>query len=193
MIASHLIRLIALCGLVGGMFTMTTGRADEGTVEVVIETDRGAIHLALDRTRAPVTVDNFLKYAESDFYGDTVFHRVIPGFMIQGGGLTADLGRKDTRAPIVNESSNGLENARGTIAMARTRDPDSATSQFFINLTDNPNLDGTSSAPGYTVFGRVIEGMEVVDAIAELPTGVRAGRRDVPLETVRILDVRRLP
>ena len=158
----------------------------EGTVPATIETDRGNIRITLDRGKAPATVDNFLAYARDGFYADTVFHRVIPGFMIQGGGLTGDMVRKSTRAPITNESDNGLSNARGTLAMARTSDPDSATSQFFINLTDNARLDGQKGQPGYTVFARVTEGMDVVDRIAAVETTRRAGHRDVPRETIRI-------
>jgi cyclophilin family peptidyl-prolyl cis-trans isomerase len=158
----------------------------EGTVPATIETDRGNIRITLDRGKAPATVDNFLAYARDGFYADTVFHRVIPGFMIQGGGLTGDMERKSTRAPITNESDNGLSNARGTLAMARTSDPDSATSQFFINLTDNARLDGQKGQPGYTVFARVTEGMDVVDRIAAVETTRRGGHRDVPRETIRI-------
>ena len=158
----------------------------KGTVPATIETDRGNIRIALDREEAPATVANFMRYARDGFYADTVFHRVIPGFMIQGGGLTADMERKSTRAPITNESDNGLSNARGTLAMARTSDPDSATSQFFINLTDNARLDGQKGQPGYTVFARVTEGMDVIDRIAAVETTRRGGHRDVPLETIRI-------
>lgn len=178
---------------IGVLITMTSpthaagdSACAEGTVPATIETDRGSIRVALDRAEAPVTVANFLTYARDGFYADTIFHRVIPGFMIQGGGLTGDMERKATRAPIANESDNGLSNARGTLAMARTSDPDSATSQFFINLTDNARLDGQKGQPGYTVFGRVTGGMDVVDRIAAVETTRRAGHRDVPRETVRI-------
>lgn len=158
----------------------------EGTVAATIETDHGSIRIALDREEAPATVTNFLNYARDGFYADTIFHRVIPGFMIQGGGLTEDMERKATRDPIANESDNDLSNARGTLAMARTNDPDSATSQFFINLTDNARLDGREGQPGYTVFGRVTDGMDVVDRIAAVETTRRAGHRDVPRDTIRI-------
>jgi cyclophilin family peptidyl-prolyl cis-trans isomerase len=173
-----------------------SAHADEGTdacgdtVPAVIETNRGAIRIALDRANAPKTVDNFIVYAQDDFFAGTVFHRVIPDFMIQGGGLTADLERKPTRDPVVNESGNGLSNDRGTLAMARTRDPDSATSQFFINLVDNRRLDGRNGMPGYTVFAQVTEGMDVVDEIARVPTTRRDGRADVPEDTVTIEQVR---
>lgn len=158
----------------------------EDSVPATIETDRGSIRIALDRTEAPATVANFLTYARDGFYAGTIFHRVIPGFMIQGGGLTAGMERKPTRDPINNESDNGLSNARGTLAMARTNDPDSATSQFFINLTDNARLDGQKGQPGYTVFARVTGGMDVVDRIAAVETTRRGGHRDVPRDTIRI-------
>jgi peptidyl-prolyl cis-trans isomerase A (cyclophilin A) len=161
--------------------------------QVLIKTSLGEITVALDEDRAPLSVANFLAYVDAGFYDGTVFHRVIPGFMIQGGGLTADLEKKPTREPVENEARNGLKNERGTIAMARTRDPHSATAQFFINHGDNDNLDYPSfDGWGYAVFGRVSDGMDVVDAIAEVPTGRRAGRGDVPLETVTIESVTRI-
>ncbi len=158
----------------------------EGSVPATIETDRGSIRIALDREEAPATVANFLTYARDGFFAGTIFHRVIPGFMIQGGGMTEGMERKPTRAPITNESDNGLSNARGTLAMARTSDPDSATSQFFINLTDNARLDGQKDQAGYTVFGRVTDGMDVVDAIAAVETTRRGGHQNVPRDTIRI-------
>lgn len=168
----------------------TTEEACGDTVPAVIETNLGSIRIALDRANAPRTVDNFVTYARDDFFAGTLFHRVIPDFMIQGGGLTADLERKPTRDPVENESDNGLSNRRGTLAMARTRDPDSATSQFFINLVDNRRLDGRNGMPGYTVFARVTEGMDVVDAIAAVPTARKDGRADVPRDPVTIEQVR---
>jgi len=160
--------------------------ADQAAPRVALETSKGEIVIKLAPDAAPATVDNFLHYVDDGFYAGTIFHRVIPDFMIQGGGLDADLERRETRDPVVNESDNGLSNERGTIAMARTSDPDSATSQFFINLRDNARLDGGGGQPGYTVFGRVIEGMAVVDAIARVPTRTRGGRRNVPAETIVI-------
>ena len=141
----------------------------------VLETSVGVIEIELDREKAPVTVDNFVAYVEEGFYDGLVFHRVIEGFMIQGGGFSPDGVQKETHDPIKNEARNGLKNERGTLAMARTSNPDSATSQFFINLVDNsfldyPNPDGH----GYAVFGRVVEGMDVVDAIESTPTGGRS-------------------
>lgn len=161
---------------------------------VVIETNLGNIEVELDAEKAPVTVANFLSYVDESFYDGTIFHRVIPRFMIQGGGFTADMAQKKTKAPIRNEAANGLKNTRGTIAMARTMVVDSATAQFFINTVDNAFLDFRSPTPqgfGYAVFGRVTSGMEVIDAISAAKTGVRNGMRDVPLDTVVIKTVRR--
>jgi cyclophilin family peptidyl-prolyl cis-trans isomerase len=154
---------------------------------VVIETSKGTIEVELYPEAAPKTVENFLRYVEDGFYTDTVFHRVIPTFMIQGGGFTADLARKPTRAPIPLEADNGLSNVRGTIAMARTSIPDSATSQFFINVEDNRRgLDPSPGNPGYTVFGKVISGMDVVDEIKVVPTDTIGGMQNVPVEAVVI-------
>ena len=155
-------------------------------VPVVIETSRGIIRLELYPGKAPRTVENFLAYSDSGFYNGTIFHRVIPRFMIQGGGFDERLREKKTREPITNEARDDLPNERGTIAMARTNDPDSATSQFFINLIHNRHLDG-----GYAVFGRVTEGMEVVDAIAGLETRDAGGAfANLPVETVVIKSVK---
>lgn len=162
-------------------------------VNVVIETSMGNVNLALDQDKAPATVANFLRYVDDGYYDGTIFHRVINNFMIQGGGLTADMAKKETRDPVQNEAKNGLKNVRGSIAMARTNDPHSATSQFFINLKDNTNLDYPSfDSWGYAVFGQVTSGMEVVDAIANVATGVKNGRRDVPTETITIKSIKRL-
>ena len=157
---------------------------------VTLETTLGDIELALDAARAPATVENFLGYVDDGFYDGTVFHRVIEGFMIQGGGFDAGLVRRETRAPIRNEADNGLANRRYTIAMARTNAPHSASSQFFVNVADNRNLDHTAPTPrgwGYAVFGEVVDGREVVDRIAEVATGARGPfGGDVPLEPVVI-------
>ncbi len=166
------------------------GNEPAAPVFVSMETSKGTIYLELDAERAPISVDNFVQYVEDEFYDGTIFHRVISNFMIQGGGLTEDMQRKETRDPIENEWDNGLNNERGTIAMARTAEPDSATSQFFINVTDNPALDQPRGGAAYAVFGKVIAGMDVVDAIREVPTTVRDGRRDVPAEPVFIETVR---
>jgi peptidyl-prolyl cis-trans isomerase B (cyclophilin B) len=160
-----------------------------GIVTVRMETNKGVITLELDGKNAPETVANFVEYAKAGFYDGTIFHRVIPGFMIQGGGFTTDMKQKSTRAPISNEAANGLKNTTGSIAMARTSDPHSATSQFFINVKDNGFLDHSSPTPqgwGYCVFGRVTDGMEVVHAIEHVQTGNRSGMQDVPLNEVVI-------
>ena len=151
---------------------------------VKLETSMGDIVIELDRQAAPVTTANFLEYTAEGFYDGTIFHRVIRGFMIQGGGFTTKMVQKETRDPIVNEAKNGLSNKRGTIAMARQNDPDSATCQFFINHGDNTPLDTVGG--GYAVFGKVIEGMDVVDAIAAVKTTTRNGYDDVPVEPVII-------
>jgi len=155
--------------------------------QVGIVTSAGSIVLELDPKAAPITVNNFLNYANSGFYRNTLFHRVISGFMIQGGGYTTGMVKKDgLKDPIVLESNNGLTNLRGTVAMARTNDPNSATSEFFINHVDNAFLDYSTTNPGYAVFGKVIQGMDVVDAIASKPTAVSNGFADVPLEDITI-------
>jgi cyclophilin family peptidyl-prolyl cis-trans isomerase len=160
-------------------------------VEVV--TSMGPIRIELYADKAPKTVENFLQYAKDGFYDGTVFHRVIPGFMIQGGGFTAEMEQKKTREPIANEAQNGLKNTTGTIAMARTPNPHSATAQFFINVADNEFLDFVSPTQqgfGYTAFGRVTQGMDVVQKIVQVPTGNRAGHQNVPLKPVMIQRVR---
>ncbi|MBF0162707.1 MAG: peptidylprolyl isomerase [Magnetococcales bacterium] len=149
---------------------------------VVLTTSLGDIVIELDEEKAPVSVKNFLDYVDAHFYDGTIFHRVIRGFMVQGGGMTAEMQQKSTRAPIRNEADNGLKNVRGSIAMARTAVKDSATAQFFINLVDNGFLDHGSRDFGYAVFGKVVQGMDVVDRIA----AVKTGGGDVPLETVLI-------
>lgn len=165
----------------------------EGT-SVRIATSKGDIVVALDAEKAPKTVANFLAYVDDGFYDGTVFHRVIEDFMIQGGGFDRDMNRKQTRDPVENEAQNGLANRRGTIAMARTSAPHSATAQFFINHRDNPNLDYPSfDGWGYAVFGEVTAGMDVVDAIAATPTVRRGGLADVPAEPVTIESISRLP
>jgi peptidyl-prolyl cis-trans isomerase B (cyclophilin B) len=156
---------------------------------VKLETSKGVIVLELDAEKAPKTVANFLAYVKAGHYDGTVFHRVIPNFMIQGGGFTADMTQKKTNAPVMNEADNGLVNARGTIAMARTNDPHSATSQFFINHKDNGSLDHSgknSQGWGYTVFGTTVEGMDVVDKIAAVQTGSKGPHQNVPIEAVTI-------
>lgn len=161
------------------------------TETVVLETSLGEIHIELNAAKAPITVENFLKYIDDGFYNGTIFHRVIRGFMIQGGGFTADMTQKPTRNPIKNEADNGLSNEPYSIAMARTSVVDSATAQFFINVADNVFLDHGSRDFGYAVFGKVVKGTDVVDRIAGVSTGTRAGMGDVPKETVTINTARR--
>ena len=167
----------------------------QGPSKVLIKTSLGDITVELYADKAPKSVENFLAYARSGFYDGTIFHRVIADFMIQGGGFTADLRQKKTRAPVVNESKNGLSNLRGTLAMARTADPNSATAQFFINTVDNQRLDYAGDAnPGYCVFGKVTAGLDVVDKIRAVPTGAQGPfRSDVPTTAVVIEKVTVLP
>jgi peptidyl-prolyl cis-trans isomerase A (cyclophilin A) len=160
--------------------------------QVELKTNTGTIVIELYPDRAPETVKNFQQYVESGHYNGTVFHRVIPGFMIQGGGFTADLGHKPTREPIKNEANNGLKNVVGTIAMARTREPHSATSQFFINVADNPALDFQDGNFGYCVFGKVVSGMDVVQRIVAVPTTARGPHQNVPVKPVVIESARML-
>lgn len=182
---------MALC-LLGTSACMAAEKAHANPV-VLMETSLGNIKIELFRKEAPISVKNFLDYVESGFYNGTIFHRVINGFMIQGGGFTPDMVPKKTNPPIKNEAANGLKNDRGTIAMARTMAPDSATAQFFINVVNNnglnrPNPDGN----GYAVFGKVIEGMDVVDKIKSVKTGINRGFRDVPETPVMIKSVKLL-
>ncbi len=163
---------------------------------VILKTSKGDLKIELYPAKAPDTVKNFLQYVDDGFFNGTIFHRVISGFMVQGGGFTKDMQQKPTRAPVKNEAGNGLKNARGTLAMARTGDPHSATAQFFINVVDNDFLNYTSPDPrgyGYCVFGKVVEGLEVVDAIKSVRTGNRGGHQDVPMEPVEILQALRAP
>lgn len=153
---------------------------------VLLETTIGNIEIELNRAKAPITVDNFVKYVNDGFFDGTIFHRVIPGFMIQGGGFITNGTQKRTRQPIILESKNGLRNLKGTIAMARTMDPDSATSQFFINLVDNRFLDAAPGNDGYAVFGVVTSGFDVVTNIAKVKTGSRGMHQDWPVEDILI-------
>jgi peptidyl-prolyl cis-trans isomerase B (cyclophilin B) len=166
-----------------------SAEAGHSAPRVRLETSKGVLILQLYPDKAPKTVDNFLFYVKAGFYDNTIFHRVIKGFMIQGGGLNPDMQRKKNAEPIPNEADNGLENRRGTIAMARTMEPHSATSQFFINTTDNAFLDHKTKTPqgwGYCVFGELVEGVSVMDDIENVKTTTRAGRRDVPVNPVII-------
>ena len=160
---------------------------------IIIETSKGNIGITLDSEKAPITVKNFLSYVDEKFYDGTIFHRVIKGFMIQGGGFTPDMKQKPTKGSIKNESTNGLANKRGTISMARTNVPDSATSQFFINTVNNGFLDKAQAGDGvgYCVFGIVTSGLEVLDSIETVKTGNKMGHGDVPTEPVEIKSIKR--
>lgn len=192
--------------LLGMMLTMTIGMLPAagfgtenqsttegaGMVTIILETSKGDITIELDAEKAPATVANFLEYARAGHYDNTIFHRVIPGFMIQGGGFDPAMKQKPANTPVKNEADNGLKNLSGTIAMARTSDPHSATAQFFINVSDNAFLDFKSPTPqgwGYAVFGTVTDGMDVVRAIEKVPTGNKAGHQDVPVTEVIITKV----
>ncbi len=183
--------VLGLMLLLGGI----TMAADAANPRIQFTTSSGSITLELDATNAPVTTANFLQYVDDKFFDGLIFHRVIPDFMIQGGGFDRDFQQLQTREPIENEADNGLKNLRGTIAMARTSDPHSATAQFFINLKDNDFLDHRGKNPqgwGYAVFGKVTEGMEVVDAIATVETGSYGPHNDVPTTPIVILKAERL-
>jgi peptidyl-prolyl cis-trans isomerase B (cyclophilin B) len=164
-----------------------------GTTSVVMETSMGTLTIELNDEKAPLTVQNFLAYADEGFYDNTIFHRVIPDFMIQGGGMAPGMKEKKTRPAIKNESANGLSNTRGTLAMARTSAPDSATAQFFINVKDNAFLDKANARDkvGYCVFGKVIAGIDVVDKIKAVPTASKGHHDDVPVKDVLIQSVKR--
>jgi cyclophilin family peptidyl-prolyl cis-trans isomerase len=187
----NVIVVLLACVLVSGGFAQTEEKSEDkapATNPVVsIKTNKGEIKIELYPDKAPITVANFLDYVKSGFYGGTVFHRVIPGFMIQGGGMTPDMQPKPTKPPIKNEANNGLKNDRGTIAMARQNPPHTATCQFFINVADNAMLNYAGPGrEGYAVFGKVISGMEVADAIVKVPTRTVGPHRDVPAEPVVI-------
>lgn len=188
---------MSICFVLLGLLLQTAAQAAPlqpapGNPVVVIETSMGTITIELFKDQAPVSTGNFLQYVRDGFYPGTVWHRVVPGYVIQGGGFTADLTEKPTRPPIQNEATNGLANRRGTVAMARTRALRSATSQFYINLANNAQLDHRGFSPevfGYAVFGRVLDGMDVVDRIGAVKTGMKDGMDDVPLEPVLIKSV----
>ena len=179
---------IAAMIFIGGLALAQTPSANNP--KVLLKTSKGDITLELYPAQAPITVKNFLAYVNDKFYDGTIFHRVIPGFMVQGGGMTADMSEKAARPTIKNEAGNGLKNDRGTIAMARLPEPDTAGSQFFINLVNNDGLnhkDNSVEGFGYCVFGKVIAGMDVVDAIAQAPRGNKRGHDNVPLEPITLI------
>jgi cyclophilin family peptidyl-prolyl cis-trans isomerase len=180
---------VLVFGIVGSAAAQGGPKPEPSAPRVALETSKGRIVLELYPDKAPKTVANFLQYVKSGHYNGVVFHRVIDGFMIQTGGFTADMTQKPTKPPIPNEADNGLSNDRGSIAMARTSDPNSASAQFFINTVNNASLNHRSKTPqgwGYTVFGKVVEGMDVVDQISKVRTGVKSGMQDVPVEPVVI-------
>lgn len=180
-------KTIFICAAIAITCFIQNARANTVYPKVLLETNQGEIVLELYPEKAPETVENFLKYVRDGFYNGTIFHRVIKGFMIQGGGMAEDMSKKTTLDPVKNEAYNGLKNLRGTVAMARTMDPHSATAQFFINTVDNGFLDfkgQTATGWGYCVFGKVIKGMEAVDAIEQMPTAKKEGHSDVPRSTV---------
>jgi cyclophilin family peptidyl-prolyl cis-trans isomerase len=173
----------------------TTIQANKTNPKVIMKTSMGDITIELYPDKAPITVKNFFSYVDEKFFDGTIFHRVMKGFMIQGGGLTPDFTEKPKKPTIKNEAANMLKNKRGTIAMARMPDKDSATSQFFINHVDNPGLDHRDNTPegyGYAVFGKVINGMDVVDSIANVTIVTKSGRANVPRETITIISIRRV-
>lgn len=187
----HSIKVLGLCFIALGM--ISAGEARAANPIVIMETSQGTIKLELFEDKAPTTVKNFLEYVKDKHYDGLIFHRVIDRFMIQGGGFEPGMKERKTKDPIKNESDNGLSNTRGTIAMARTNDPNSATSQFYINVVDNKALDKSPDKPekvGYCVFGRVIEGMDVVDKIKGVRTGAKLGFDDVPVEDVIIKSIK---
>jgi peptidyl-prolyl cis-trans isomerase B (cyclophilin B) len=189
------ISFVATLVLLAAVGPANAQEAAKGNPQVVFDTTKGKIVLELYPDKAPVTVQNFLAYVDAKFYDGTIFHRVIPNFMVQGGGFTADMDQKPTNDPIQNEADNGLKNQRGSIAMARTPDPHSATGQFFINSVNNDFLNFKNKSAqgwGYAVFGKVVEGMDVVDAISAVKTGNSKGYRDVPVEVVVINSARRV-
>ena len=187
--------LISMLVIICLVFVAGSASAEDANPKVVLNTSKGQIVLELYADKAPETVQNFLAYVDAKYYDGTIFHRVIPNFMIQGGGFTADMKRKTTRPPIQNEADKGIKNDRGTIAMARTGDPHSATAQFFINSKDNGFLNHKSKSMqgwGYAAFGRVVEGMKTVDAISAVTTTRRGPYSDVPAEAIVIKSVARV-
>ena len=188
------VKVVLLCLFALGMVAATGEAARAANPVVAVETSMGTIKVELYPDKAPVTVKNFLDYVDAKHYDGLIFHRVIPTFMIQGGGMEPGLKERKTKPPIKNEAGNGLSNTRGTIAMARTSDPDSATSQFFINVADNTFLDRKEARDGvgYAVFGRVTEGMDVVDKIKAVKTETKGGHQNVPSEDVVIKSIKRV-
>ncbi|MDE9446081.1 peptidylprolyl isomerase A [Xenorhabdus bovienii] len=182
------VSLMAACAI-----SVIAAPALAAETHVKLVTSAGEIELALDSNKAPITTKNFIEYVNEGFYNNTIFHRIIPGFMVQGGGFTKDMKQKVTKALIKNEADNGLRNLRGTIAMARTADKDSATSQFFINVTDNAFLDHGQRDFGYAVFGKVVKGMDVVDKMSQVKTENVGPYQNVPVKPIVILSAKVAP
>ncbi|MDE1164107.1 MAG: peptidylprolyl isomerase [Pseudomonas sp.] len=180
---------LAACSV---LFASQLMAADAQHPHVLLDTSFGKVEIELDNVKAPISTQNFLAYVDSGFYTNTIFHRVIPGFMVQGGGFNAQMVEKQTRDPIKNEADNGLKNVRGTLSMARTSDVNSATSQFFINVNDNAFLDHGSRDFGYAVFAKVVSGMDVVDQIVNSPTATKQGMQNVPVDPVLIKSAKRI-
>lgn len=179
--------------LMGFLVSLGAIAEEPAKASVLLKTSLGEIVVELDVKAAPDTCKNFLQYVDEGFYNNTIFHRVITDFMVQGGGFERGMLEKPAHAPIKNESANGLKNTRGAVAMARTQDPNSASAQFFINVVDNAYLDGSPAKPGYAVFGNVIRGMDVIDKMTTVATGTQGMHRDVPIEDILLLSVSRLP
>ena len=188
---STFFQIVASFLLAASFASAQSAQADDPVI--VFKTSMGEIDIQLDSTHAPISTKNFLAYVDKKFYDGTIFHRIIPGFMVQGGGFTPDLKEKETQPPIQNEASNGLHNLRGTISMARTSDPNSATSQFFLNLVNNSDkLDpGMGDPSGYAVFGKITKGLDVIDKMAQVPTTTKGPYGDVPVTDVVLISARR--
>ena len=188
---SSFLPIFALIAVAIGYLSVPSAHADDSSAPVVIlKTSLGEIDIQLDPKNAPISTANFLAYVKSGFYDGTIFHRIIPGFVVQGGGFTPDMTQKDTQPPIKNEASNGLKNLRGTISMARTNDPDSATSQFFLNLVDNAALDPNDNSAGYAVFGKITKGLDVIDKMAQVQTTTKGPFENVPVDNVTLVSAK---
>ena len=187
---SSFIAVFAVLATAVSFFWIQPVQAADAPV-VILKTSLGEIDIELDPKNAPISTANFLAYVDKKFYDGTIFHRIIPGFVVQGGGFTPDMTQKETQPPIKNEASNGLKNLRGTISMARTNDPDSATSQFFLNLVDNAALDPNPESAGYAVFGKITKGLDVIDKMAQVQTTTKGPFENVPVDDVVLISARR--
>jgi peptidyl-prolyl cis-trans isomerase A (cyclophilin A) len=188
---SPVIAVFAVLAIAAAFLSPQPARADDAAPVVIFKTSLGEIDIQLDPKNAPISTANFLAYVDKKFYDGTIFHRIIPGFVVQGGGFTPGMTEKETQPPIKNEASNGLKNLRGTISMARTNDPDSATSQFFLNLVDNADLDPNPGSAGYAVFGKITKGLDVIDKMAQVQTTTNGPFENVPVTDVVLITARR--